>query len=236
MRNGRLRVVTEARVTVGRRGLFYSVRCLRWARSPARSVSLLFSSPSLAFCWWRGASLFLVARGRGWLAGWRARTSLTTSHSPLPPLPPGPWGRCAFDPDGTGPVVSGLGWFRECSSARGLGSLPAAGARVHVALPFQWRLLGWMLAGGYLEVTLFDPSLVPWWVAAAANEGGRRIRHPAAGSGPRARDRTCSWFCMQFTHAPAHLGFAAALLAAGCCCSGWTGAGARAAGARRPRD
>ena len=41
-----------------------------------------------------------------------------------------------------------------------------------------------MLAGGYLEVTLFDPSLVPWWVAAAANEGGRRIRHPAAGSGP----------------------------------------------------
>lgn len=85
-----------------------------------------------------------------------------------------------------------------------------------MALPFQWRLLGWMLAGGYLEVTLFDPSLVPWWVAAAANEGavGSGIRR--RGVAPRARDRTCSWFCMQFTHAPAHLGFAAALLAAGC--------------------
>jgi hypothetical protein len=137
MRNGRLRVVTEARVTVGRRGLFYSVRCLRWARSPARSVSLLFSSPSLAFCWWRGASLFLVARGRGWLAGWRARTSLTTSHSPLPPPPPGPWGRCAFDPDGTGPVVSGLGWFREGSSVRGLARFALAWEAG--ITPSRWR-------------------------------------------------------------------------------------------------
>lgn len=87
MRNGRLRVVTEARVTVGRRGLFYSVRCLRWARSPARSVSLLFSSPSLAFCWWRGGSLFLVARGRGWLAGVQEPLSPLVTHLSRPPPP-----------------------------------------------------------------------------------------------------------------------------------------------------
>lgn len=115
MRNGRLRVVTEARVTGARRGLFYSGRGLRWARTPARRASLLVSAlPPSPAC------LLLVVvevpLPFSWLVA--CQKSSRVSH-----LPPGPWGRWSFDPDDTGPVVScrgwaGLGWFRE-------GSLPS---------------------------------------------------------------------------------------------------------------
>jgi hypothetical protein len=244
MRNGRLRVVTEARVTVGRRGLFYSVRCLRWARSPARSVSLLFSSPSLAFCWWRGGSLFLVARGRGWLAGVQEPLSPLVTHLSRPPplvrgvgvrLTPTERAQSSAGWAGSGKARPFVAWPASLWPGR-LGSLPAAGARVHVALPFQWRLLGWMLAGGYLEVTLFDPSLVPWWVAAAANEGavGSGIRRRGVARG-REIGLVPGFVCSLLMRPPIWDSLRHCwLLAAGC--SGWTGAGARAAGARRPRD